>query len=745
MKGVRIVRQNLAASVLALAYLLSITAVQAQESAKSSDSGLQEIVVTAQRRGERLQDVPVAVTAFDAENLRQANISDAMDLERVDPSLGMTAQSGVVIPFLRGVGNPAAQVAGNEASVPVYIDDVYYTRLYAPYMELANVERVEVLKGPQGTLFGRNATGGLIQIFTRDPGQETELDATVGYANYQTISGKLSVSTPLSDTVAVGFSAAGLKQMDGWGHNFGNGKDTYRQRFYNLRGKLVADLTPTTRIKLSAFYVFQHTNQGTVQGKIYRNGTRGLPPGYTQQYIEPAGFYDLNTDYENYNRHRGWGGSLKIEQELGFADLVSISSYRKGKETFESEGDHTDIDFLHYTLNIKDRQITQEFQLKSPEGSRISWLLGAYYINSRQGYVPTEVSGLAVIDAVPGLLQQNLYGLQTINSYAGFGQATFPVIDERTNITLGLRYTEDHVKGSGKTTGTFQGGLEVPFGPEYRQKVKFDKVTYKVSVDHKFSDNVMAYASVSRGYKSGTFNVLPLDAPPTQPETVDAYEIGLKTELFGRHLRANIAIFQNDIKNPQVNLIKNVNGIASVQFANAGKARTKGVEFDATALLAAGFTLNLSGQYLYAKYLDFDGAPFNYPVQGAPFGIIPVAIIGDASGNRLSRAPKWKLNASATYEFPTAIGEFTLNGNMAYRSSYKWDPDNILTEPSLALFSASVTLVPAFNDHLSITLWGKNLSNEKYYSNELPQNGPVGYMGSVAEPRTYGIDLRYKL
>lgn len=714
------------------------------EYATNEGRGLADIIVTAQRRGQNLQDVPISVTAFRGETLATRGVAKALDLQQVDSSLQISAQASVVTPFLRGIGNPSA-VAGNEASVPIYIDDVYYSRLTTAYLALANIDRVEVLKGPQGTLFGRNATGGLIQIFTRDPDQEAVVDAMVGYGNYQTYSGKLYASTPLGPDVAFGISAVGSNQVDGWGRNIFNGEPTYRNKFYNLRSKLVAQISDNTKIRISGYYVYQKTGQAIVN-VVYDGYTRGLPPTFSTPFVPPSGFYDLNTNTETFARDRSYGGSIKIDQKLGFADATSITSYRKGTGLYRSEGDHTEANFLRYDIYLRDRQITQEFQLKSKAGSDINWILGAFYLNSLQGYRPTILSGDAVTgpaSAPTGLSSANLYSLQTTNSYSTFGQATFPVIDEKSNITLGLRYTKDRIKGEGRQTVSFVNGTEFPTQPDYLQRANFHKLTYKVTIDHKFDSNLLTYITFSRGYKSGAFNTLPLDGPPTNPETVNSYEIGAKVTLFDRRLRANVAIFQNDIGDPQVQLVRLVNGVGVIAYANAGKAQTKGVDFDATALLAKGLTLDVAGQYLNAKFIDFQGAPFNYPVSTPPYGITATPVSGDASGNRMPQTPKYKLNIGLTYNVQANFGNVILSGNMAYRSSFKWDPDNILTEKALTLFNSSVTFSPKFNEQLSFRLWGNNLTNKRYYVAEIPQNGPVGYDAAVAEPRTYGIEVRY--
>ena len=737
----------LLASVAPVPLLAQTDAASQNDAASvSSPVGLQEIIVTAQRRSQNLQDVPVAVTAFTGEALETKGIFRVSDLQQADSSLFVSQMSGVVVPFLRGVGNPGASTPGNEASVPVYIDDVYYSRLASAYLELANIERVEVLKGPQGTLFGRNSTGGLMQVFTRDPGDTTDLSATLGYANYDTISGKLYAATPLGEGVAAGISFSGLNQDDGWGKNLFTGKDTYRRKFYNIRSKVVFEPSDTTKIRLSGFYTYQRQNQGN-SVNIYPGTTRGYPLGSPlegTQYFQPPGFFDINENTEIFHRLRGWGGSIKIDQELGFADLTSITSYRKAKEFLSYEGDHTELNWLAFPIKIGDRQITQELQLKSLSSSKISWILGLFYMNSRTD-VNVAINGDAL--TLNGLASQNIGSQQRIESLAPFAQATFPVVDDKTNVTLGLRYTKDRVVGDGRVSLTPLVGADIPAG-NYHQVASFDKWTYKVSVDHKFTDDIMAYATWSRGYKSGTFNTIPLAAPPTNPETVTSYEAGLKMTLFDRRVRANFAAFRNDIKDPQVQLVQLVDTPAGptpfVAFANADKARTKGFEFDTSFQASERLRLDLAGQYLWAKFISFDSAPINVPIFAPPWGV--ALAVGDVGGNRLSQTPKWKINAGFNYDLPTSVGQFSFAGQMSYRSNLKWDPDNILTEPKLTLFNGSISFKPEFNHKLTFRLWGANLTNEKYFNNEIPQtNTPAGDLGGVGDPRTYGVEVRFDL
>ncbi|WP_242128662.1 TonB-dependent receptor [Sphingobium sp. Sx8-8] len=743
----------------ALVLALAVPA-HAQSAADASDPAasnardttrLEEIVVTAQRRGQNLQDVPVAVTAFNSNTLAQSGVASVRELGQLDSSLNLNQGSGTIVPFLRGVGNPSGTTNGNEASVPVYIDDVYYTRLAPIDLELANVERVEVLKGPQGTLFGRNASGGAIQVFTRDPGSEMEFQGKLGYANYDTVSGQIYFSTPITDRVGFNVSASGLHQGDGWGKNLTSGQETYKNKFFNVRGKFVGDLTDTTTIHLAAFYNRQRTGQGVTNG-LYQGRLNGTPPlpsyGPTQQIPAPP-FYDSIATKNNFINHRGWGVSLKIQQDLDFADLVSISAIRKATELYYTDGENLPFNFLAYDLHSYDRQISQELQLKSRSGSSFDWIVGGFYLNSKQGYVPSHITGDAL--TASGIEAQDLYGLQTVNSLSGYGQATFHVVPEGTNITLGLRYTSDKVHGVGHQTLIFPGGTTFPLpGGEYDKEFTFNKLTYKVALDHKFGRNVMGYVSFSRGYKSGTFNTLPLASDPSRPETVQAYEIGLKSELFDRKLRINAAIFQNDIQNPQVVTVfrsctppGSNNCVNSVGLTNAEKARTRGVELDSSAVVADGLTIQAGFVYLDAKYVDFANAPFYFPNPNPPYGNLP-PVLGDASGNRLSQVPKWRLHGGFDYVWDASFGKVTFNANAAYTDSFYWDADNILKQGAYTIVNGSIAFSPSADDRFTVTLWAKNLAGEKYYGTQLTLAGFAGNIASPAPPRTYGIDVGFK-
>lgn len=721
---------------------------------------LVEIVVTAQRREQNLQDTPVAVSAFSSAALTASGVTNVREIAQLEPSINVPAVAGVYLPFLRGIGNSAAGTVGNEASVATYIDDMYYSRLSTAYLQLGSIDRVEVLKGPQGTLFGRNSSGGAIQMFTKDPGSSAELNATIGYANYDTISGQLYASAPVTDTLAWNISVGASDQRDGWGRSITTGEDAFLGKHVTVRSKLVWEPGSQTRVKLVGFYAYSKSDIGfTAERHSGSYGSsanwaklgRPFPPGYPNPPIRlPSladvpgdNFYNTRLNFQPFQREEGYGASLRIDQELGFADIVSISGFRNSKGVGRYDADYTAQNFFFGDLNSIDRQITQELQIKSKRGSTIDWILGAFYFHSKSGFSPIVIRG-DLIDALiaPGA-SQNIYGVQTIDSYSVFGQATAPIGD-KTNLTLGLRYTRDDVSGRGRTTATVPGAGERAISPVFEDAKSFERVTWKGAIDHHINDDLMAYASISRGFKAGTYNTFPLDTAPARPEIVDSYEIGLKSELFDRRVRLNGALFWNDIKNPQLLVVINRGLTVGQGLANAEKARVRGGEFGLEALPASGLTLRAAATYLDGKYLKFTNAPF-YALNGVTLvGPVP----GDASGNRLPQVPKWRFNAGFNYAAETGAGRLVADAGVAYTGRFTWNADNRIFEKAVALVNASLNLTPSSADWMTIGVWGKNLGNVKYYSVSQESSGPAGDIGgdiaSPAAPRTYGASLSFR-
>ena len=723
---------------------LSPAVGQAQNaSIRNDDNQLTEIVVRAQKRSENIQDAPLSVTAFTASTLSAAGVTVVSDLGELDSTLQFSAIGGIATVFMRGLGNPVA-TSGNEASVPMYIDDVYYSRLSPSFFDLSNINNVEILKGPQGTLFGRNASAGVISIYTRDPGNTPVTEGMVGYGNYATTTAQLYASVPITDRLAADISLSEYDQASGWGRDVYNGDQTYLNRSFTARSKIIWKPTDSTTVKFIGYYVEQNSLQGilttpyagTVSGGVDNSGTITVPPEPPQPR-----FYDINLDQMPSVTNATYGGSIRVDQELGFGVFSSISAARKTNESYLNDGDLTPSPLFIVSARPVDQQYSEELQLKSKPGAPMSWIGGFFYLNTLAGYNPIHISGGTFI--AEGINSIGLMGEQRLNSFAPYGQVTYPILPD-TNLTAGLRYNKDDLRGFGSTTiYTYPGGPLSGLGPSILGAPPFDrtrgfgKLTYKVGLDHHFNPNVMTYASVSTGYKSGTYNAVSIGSGALNPETVTTYEFGLKTELLDHRLRLDGAVFRNNLKDLQVQ--SSQMGIETV--INAGSARSQGVEVESTALLAQGLTARLSATYLQAEFLDFSDAPYFYQRPGGGNGLGSI----NARGKVLPRAPRESMDAGLNYVVNvSSVGKFAFDTNVAYSSKFYWDSDNVISEGPLTIVNASATFTPRRAEALSIRLWVKNLTNKGYYSIEYEEQGPAGFAASPAAPRTVGGEFRFK-
>ena len=372
--------KSLLRSGCALVALVGLpTGVWAQTESDQSARGapqVEEIVVTAQKREQRLQDVPIAITAVSADSAQRRRITAIADLDGSIPALQFKKSGPQASPFIRGVGSTPIN-AGDESNVAIYVDGVLQASPGSGLFSLNNIERIEVLKGPQGTLFGRNATGGVLNIITRTPGQTPRLEASAGYANYDTVEGTLYASTPISSNAAIDVALFGKHQDDGWGRNIVNGRPAFRDKEFAARTKLVVDLGERTNVALSAAY---RSSSDTTAASYH------APPGERSIDGTPSpGFYNTNTHLrEEVPKLKHYDFSLRLKHDMDWASLVSISAYQHTKFdiTFDPDGSPVPLVTVE-TLPIADWAITQELQLLSPKGSRLQWLIGGFYMKSK--------------------------------------------------------------------------------------------------------------------------------------------------------------------------------------------------------------------------------------------------------------------------------------------------------------------------------------------------------------------------
>src|SRR5215469_10578864 len=419
-------------------------------SGQQSGSELPAVTVTANRWQENAQNVPMAISSLSAEAAARIGVTDPQSLANSVPGLLFNSAANLSIPFLRGVGSPAGE-SGNEPSVAYYVDEVYIPAAAASlagFGSLGSLDRIEVAKGPQGTVFGRNATGGVVQVFTRNPSPDPALEVSVGAANYATASGSLYATGALTDSLSMNLSLAGDHQNDGWGRYVINNSPAFTGWNYGGRVKLLWTPSDKTYLLLSGDY----NNLRSEVGLNLRAwpGTESSPG-----FAPPEGYYDNIQNLDTHTITRQSGVSLKVSSDFEHARLVSITAWRFTKAVNGLDEDVGPLPIVNTQVNTSENTWTQELRLLSPTGARTEWVIGAFYYWDTAGYRPLHLYGLAFAP-LPYL---DAIGKQETSSWAAFAQARREVLPA-TNLTLGIRYTTDHRKLD--ASAVFGGGPEVP-------------------------------------------------------------------------------------------------------------------------------------------------------------------------------------------------------------------------------------------------------------------------------------------
>jgi len=696
----------------------------ADASSETAAGTLTEILVTAQRRTQPLQDVPIPVSVIDGGVVARDGLNDTSTLATEVPGLDFSRQaSSGGTPFLRGVGTSSVTV-GAENSVATYVDDVYISAPAANIFSLSNIDRIEVLEGPQGTLFGRNATGGVVHIITKNPSFTPSADIGVGYGNFDSSSLSLYGTSGFGSNVAANLAVQANNQGTGWGHALQNGRGIFRDNGFSARGKVLWNILDSTSLLLSGDFSRDNSDIGA--------NFAPLPGTYALTGLSgPGGFNSWSSGRDFSLVHQG-GLSAKLESDLGKATFVSITAWRRVYQSAFLDQDSVpahivDIPYFPWT-----RSFSQEFQLRSPKQSALTWIFGTYYLQSIGSYDPLGVGGAAIAPLPAGTLAQT-FAQQTVNSYAAFAQATYEVLP-RTNLTLGMRYTRDNYSINGVQRIDFPDGTSsTPFAPG-RQSSSFSKPTFLGSLDHKLTQDVLIYASYSRGFKSGGYNILSYSSPPVSPEVLDAMQLGLKSEWFDHSVRLNLSLFDYDYKNLQVQFI----GTGASYSINAGRARIKGGDVQLTVAPTTNFSVGAAVSALDGKYTEFP-AGFTYAANPPAIGGNSQILNQDLSGNATARTPKITANISFDYAIPLNEGKIDVNAIYYYNRGYFWDPGNQLRQPSYQLLHAALGWKPS-SGRWDANIWGSNLLNKYYYS--FATLSTFGDQTSPAQPRTYGITLR---
>ncbi|HEX2814024.1 MAG TPA: TonB-dependent receptor [Sphingopyxis sp.] len=731
-------------ALLAALAISTSTAALAQETGGASagtDAADGDIVVTAQRREQSLLDVPLAVTALGGDTLAERGITNSAQLGDAVPNLQINSPYGDTQPnfSLRGIG-VANEYNSNQASpVGVYLDDVYLAPRTSHGMGLFDLDRIEVLRGPQGTLFGRNTTGGAINFITKKPGLSgTNGYVQLGYANFDTITAQGAAEATLAEDVAGLRLAVNYAKGDGQIKNiFPGGRDAASVDTLQGRASLRVKPTETLDIVLRAYGGRDRGTQAAVHGLgAFRTG---------------LGFFETDENRIGENRTDAWGFSANIALELNDRlSLTSITSYDGGKQDLQQAADGSPLDLLDINWRSRYRQFSQELRANY-DGDGITFVGGLFYgwdrnITDNRFNLPLPPAG--------GFFQ---HYRQVRKSYAVFGQADIDLAD-RLVLTLGARYTTDKSRYDNAFAYLFVGGVDDPDTPiattvpcagvagtcPYDPDARFaladtnHALTGRVALSYTFDSGMLLYASYNRGYRAGAVNgggyTSSSGISYIEPERVNAYEVGIKGRAGGRLLTYAASAFYYDYANQQLQDTR----AGPVSFlVNAPASEVYGLEVETTLRPVDGFRIDASLGWLHSKYKELT-------LQGA-----------DLSGNSLPFAPK--LTAQLGFEWDmvdVAGGKLTFAPNMAYSSRQYFSPFNAVDAPGTPQVNSELqqganakvnASLSWSNDALTVRLFANNLFDRKTYGYGLDLRGagfPFNFLVPAA-PRTYGVSLRY--
>ncbi len=749
--GVTVLLMSTAAPVCAQTAPVTAKPVQA---ATEDQVASGDILVMAQRRFEPQQNVPISVTVQSGPQLQAAGVNNLRDLGIVTPGLTFQAQGSFVQPALRGVTTTITG-PGSDNPIALYLDGVYLGTQAGASIDLPDVERVEVSKGPQGTLFGRNATGGAIQIFTRAPSftPTGDFEATAGYytgAGTSRTSPDLGfkgfVSGPIASDVIAASLSFSYRNVEGYSRNiayaqvspalqqsFGNDRaDALRS--YSFRGKLLIKPTSDVSILLTGFYMNRSTTTGATSTVINGLTAGAFYPGaiYGSKPWQVA--YDAPRPV---SRLRNYGGSAKVDVDTAIGTITSTSSY-----TLSRYHEQVDVDAsyspqclantpmtgacLAFMDDQPNNELLQDLLFSSKKFGIVKFVAGGNYYRSN-GAIPGIINDFrnGAVPGAPDLVYDPIFvGESRVRTRAlgVFAQADWSLSD-RLTLTTGLRYSYEKKKGY---FSIFNGPFDNYANPSW------DAFTPRVGLRYAIDSRSNVYATYSRGFKSGVLPIL-AEGKPVNPEKLTAYEIGYKTARAAYTF--NAAAFYYDYKNIQIQQF--ISG--TIIPSNAASARIFGLEFDGTVKLARGLSVRAGATWLpTAHFVKYPGASGSNSTIGF-YGL--GSVTHDASGTRLLRAPKLTAVLNLNYDADLGGGELKVVPSLSYSSKYlPYDTFDLLVQRAYARASLDVSYKPA-GSNFRFTIWGHNLTNAKVFSQTTISNGAA--RASYAEPQELGMTVGY--
>jgi iron complex outermembrane receptor protein len=738
-------------SVLALSAAAPALAQTPAPAPAAAATQVAELVVTAQKREERLLDVGLSVASIGSETLRTARVETTSDLIAQVPNVDVkdNIPGAQAIITVRGVGlNDFSST--NNSTVGVYVDDVFLASFAEMDFNFYDLARIEVLKGPQGTLYGRNSTAGAINVISAAPstgGNSAMLSFTAG--NFSRYEGEAFGNVAVSDQLAFRFSGKAVSQDEGYWFSRPLGTDIGRQGILLGRAQMLWKPTPATTVKLKLEAEKNRSEIGS--GKFF--GTVPKAAGLTcPDFAAPAnctdshGFTDtdpnpfsVTTKHGAPYRVSSENATLHVDQDLGFATLTSVTGAIRFKREFYIDADAAPTTDAEFDQNDKVQQFTQELRLAGTR-DRLTWLVGAYYSWDRvQTYSPGFLHDLFNTNVL-------ITADQKTESKAVFGQVEW-ALTTRLKLVGGLRYTDEDRSYVGGTTDLNSFGLSFlcfvvkacVLGAPGAHQLSFvdtsihdSNWSWRAGLNYKPTDEALLYATVARGVKSGGFfNGITTNSfalAPYLPEELTDYEAGVKAQLFDRAVLIDASLFWYDYKDLQTQTFTNVGAVSLIKLGNVEHATVKGLDAQATWIPLAGLSLNAGLGLLDTELGSFETAGAAGPI------VVP-------KGNRLPNAPRTTFNAGVRYEWPV-MGGWTaaVQSDAHYSSSVFKEALNVpyLSAGSYWLWDARASI--AGHDGWELALWGKNLGNEHYVAQATDDGLGMGYRVFNA-PRTYGVSI----
>jgi iron complex outermembrane receptor protein len=710
---------------------------------------VEEVIVTAQRREERLLDVPISISVASQEEIAASGAGTTRDLSQLTPGLTSTTNGLAFQPAIRGITTTGTS-AGDESNVALYLDGVYLASQAGNVFNLKNIERIEVLKGPQGTLFGRNATGGAIRIITTDPSFAPEFRASASYGT-ELKSKEFNVygAMGVTDTVAVSL-AANTYDDEGYvdsinplwtGDKFGTTSSWY------TRAKLLWTPNDDLRVVLSGDVGRYQSDTQFVLAPYNRLSSSKNNPAA----ILPTGPWQTSGSLQPNNTVRTSGGALTIEYRLPHYTLTSISGYRTARLYGMLDVDRINLLTSTATTSSAFRTFSQELNVASNYEGPINFIGGLYYFRSQSGIDRSEAfsPGPTVVNGEVvglGVLASSNQGYVDTESTAAFGEATWQVTDQ-IKLIGGLRYTTESKELLTRPI--------LPRRPDLTDKANWDNWSYRLTAQYNFNEATNVYATYSTGFKTGQYQATsPTFVQRVDPETVEAFEVGVKARIAGM---VDFAASAFHYKYDDIQLQSNnfINGANNIILANAAKATITGADADLTARLGHGFRVQAGVAWMpTAEYDTFanglDSVPRGFPGSLDP-SLCPSSplcgagndqIIRDLSGTRMIRAPEWTGRLAVMYEREIAGGEFTATANYFHSTKFFWVTGGHIDQPAYSVVNASAGWTTP-NDRATFSIWGRNLGDEAYAIYNSPNAAGVSIAWAAPREIGFTVDVKY--